>query len=521
MKKLKLTAVFVLLTFAGSLTSPSCSNKKVVKLDTTPEQVLEKMLNKPEIQGTYTGEGFCWQARVGMDQYVNNYELTEDTEWLDAGIKYYDYLISRMITDPDGYKCWMGPYGYDENYWQDALVGDAILYAGMLDFSVLVLENEKLKSKYSGKANLYVEMAKKDFVEKWDKRGCWIQDGPYGSYIGFNKYLKADNLDKWILAPEVSRSGVSHPFNKQEDAAEVCLLLNRITGEQFYWDRAESIFFTAKSHFQYFDDHYCWNYYDPLYPGDIDMERKETRHGVWVHPWRSGYQAGEVGKIVMAYHYGMVFDSTDIQRIINTNLNVMWNKDMENPKFISSNGLGADGDTSGLAAFQRTYGHSNATKNAGQLWTSLMDFNQTIRDINAAQLKKSDNPVRYERFMERMKENPPSFKRKYAKVVKVKDVNFTECKDLYLAVVLPHIIPKNGESIIVCKSWNPGELQIDLYSSANEKLGNLYTGNIEKDRTFLITWDGKDPKKKAKYVGEYKIRWTINNGYREFPVVIN
>ena len=101
---------------------------------------------------------------------------------------------------------------------------------------------------------------------------------------------------------------MSHPFNKQMDAAQVCLRIYRVTGEKFYWDRAEKIFFTAKSRFQYFDDHYTWNYWEPLVPKDIDLERKNTRHGVWVHPWRSGYQAGEVQKIVEAYHYGMVFD---------------------------------------------------------------------------------------------------------------------------------------------------------------------------------------------------------------------
>ena len=74
---------------------------------------------------------------------------------------------------------------------------------------------------------------------------------------------------------------------------------------------------------------------------------------------------------------------------------------------------------------------------------------------------------------------------------------------------------------IICKSWNPGELQIDLFSKSDEKLANLYTGNIQKEKTFLITWDGKDPENKETYFGEYKIRWSINGGYREFPVVIN
>jgi hypothetical protein len=193
--------------------------------------------------------------------------------------------------------------------------------------------------------------------------------------------MKPGNTREWVEAPEVSRAGVSHPFNKQMDVAEVCLRINLVTGEKNYWDIAEKIYFTAKNRFQYFDDHYCWNYWDPLYPGDVDFEKNNTRHWVGVHQWRSGYQASEVGKIVEAYHYGIVFDETDIQRIINTNLNVMWNKDKLNPVFINSNGLGADHDTTGLASFKAAYGHSNDFKDQGQLWTGLLDFDQTIRDL--------------------------------------------------------------------------------------------------------------------------------------------
>jgi len=521
MKNLKQATISIIIVTIYCLLLYSCSNKGIT-LDTTPDAVLEKMLNNPKIQGTFTGETFCWQARVGMGQYVNNYELTEDPQWLDAGIKYYDYLIGRMMIDPDGYRSWMGPYGYDKNYWQDALVGDAILFTRIMDFSVLVLEDSDLKGRYGEKANSYVDIARKDFIEKWDKRGCWIEDGLYGTYIGFNKYLKEDNLTEWVIAPEVSRSGVSHPFNKQMDVAEVCLRIHRVTGEQFYWDRAERIYFTGKSHFQYFDNHYCWNYYEPLYPGDVDLENMETRHGVWVHPWRSGYQAGEVRKIVEAYHYGIVFDKQDMQRIINTNLKVMWNQDMENPKYFGSNGLGTDEDTTGLASFRRTYGHSNATKNAGQLWIGLLDFDQTIRDLYELQFKGKKDSPEYIRYQKTILKNPPSFKRKHAKDdVGVPVINFTECKDLYLATVLPHVVPKYGESIIICESWNSGELKIDLYSKANEKLVNLYTGDIVEKKPFLITWDGTHPENNETYFGEHKIRWSINGGYREFPVMID
>jgi len=504
-------------TLLFSLTS--CVRQEI-KLDITPEELSENMIRNPAFVENPNGENFCWHARVGLDEFVENYELTQDKKWLDAGIRYYDFLIGKMAVDPDGYMGWIGVYGYDDRYWQDALVGDAILLEGILNFSVLVLEDQNLKKKYGGKANSYVEVAKKDFVEKWDHRGCWIEDGPYGGYVEFSKFLDKENLKEWISAPEASRVGISHPFNKQFDAARVCLRIYRITGEKFYRDRAEKIYFTAKSHFQYFDDHYCWNYYEPLYPGDVDLEKRDTRHGVWVHPWRSGYTAREVEDIAEAYHYVIVFYEQDIRRIINTNLEVMWNKDSVNPKFISSNGLGAENDTSGLAAFQKAYGHSNVTKNAGELWTGLLDFDQRIRDLYGLRFKNDTTSAAYLRYKKSVLANPPGFKRKYAQgEVTVPEVRFTESRELSMSTVLPHTVPRQGESIIICKTWVPGELRIDMYTPEDNKMCNLYRGKIGEG-TFLITWDGKDPAGKEVFRGDYKIRWTFGTGYREFPIVI-
>jgi hypothetical protein len=489
--------------------------------NTTPDEAYNRAINNPAFVESAKGEGFCLQARGAMDQFARNYESTKDTKWLDAGFKYCDFLVNRMDVAPDGYKGWIGPYLSDKRYWQDVLVGDALLFEGILDLCIVVKEDPKLMKTYGEKIKPYIASAKRDFVEKYDKRGTWKQDGPYGGYVNDGNFLKEGNLKEWIYAPNTAEVGVSHPFNKQMDAGLVCAEIHRLTGEKFYWDRAESVFFTAKSHFQFFNNHYCWNYYEPLYAGDVDLQKMDTRHGIWVHMWRSGYQASEVGKIVQAYHYGLVFDETDIKRIINTNLDVMWNKDKVNPKYINSNGLGADGDTSGIAGFQRAYGHSNVVKNGGELWTSLSGFSQTIRDLSAARMGRDTLSPRYIAYKNAMLANPVSFKRKYAKDdVKVPVVNFTECKDLYCAVVLPHAVPKDGKSLIVCKSWKGGDLQIDLYTMKGKKVTNLYTGKIGEN-TFIHQWDGKDPAGKATLNGDYKVRWTINGGYREFPVVIN
>lgn len=499
----------------------SASFSQSSAIDTTPEELYQKSINNPGFEKSPDGEGFCWQARGAMNQFISYYKLSKNTEWLDAGIKYYDFLVDKMKTSPDGYKGWVGAYLSDKKYWQDVLVGDALITEGLLNFSILVLEDKDLKSQYKAKADEYVQLAEKHFAEKYDARGTWVDDGPYGAYIGSNQFLKPGDLSKWVTRPGVSEAGMSPPFNKQMDAGLVFLLLHRATGKKQYHTRAEKIYLTTKMHFKFYDDHYSWNYWEPLIPTDVDLERKETRHGVWVHPWRSGYTAREVGQIVEAYHYGVVFDKTDIQRLINTNLKVMWNQDRQNPKFISSSGQGAEMDTTGRAGFRKRYGHSSEFKNSGELWTSLLDFDQTIRDLYEVRFKDKNSPG-YIRYQNTTLKNPPSFERHHAKGnIKVPDVKFTESKDLYMASVLPHNVKKDQQAIIICKSWNPGELKIDLYSAKGKKLANLHTENIKGEKTIVHTWDGKDPVSGKAYKGEYKVRWSINDGYREFPVVLN
>lgn len=512
---------FLLAMLLVATAAASSSAQDAPRLDTTPEELYQTAINNPGFQKSPDGEGFCWQARGAMGRFLSYYNLTKDTEWLDAGIKYYDFLVGKMATAPDGYKGWIGSYLSDRNYWQDVLVGDALVTEGLLNFSILVLEDNELKKKYKAKAEEYIALAEKHFAEKYDARGTWVDDGPYGAYIGSNKFLLPGDLSKWVTRPGVSEAGMSPPFNKQMDAGLVFLLLHRATGKKAYHTRAEKIYLTAKRRFQYYDDHYSWNYWEPLIPTDVDMKRKDGRHGVWVHPWRSGYTAREVGQIVEAYHYGVVFDETDIQRLINTNLKLMWNGDRKNPKFISSNGQGAEMDTTGRAAFRRRYGHSNEFKNSGELWTALLDFDQTIRDLYELRFNDKTSPA-YLTYKNTVLKNPPSFKRHHAAGrVKVPEMKFTESRDLYMAAVLPHDVKRDQEAIIMCKTWNAGDLKIDLYDQKGKKVTNLFTGRIQDGGTHVQTWNGKDPQTGKAYKGKYTVRWSINDGYREFPVVLN
>jgi hypothetical protein len=89
-----------------------------------------------------------------------------------------------------------------------------------------------------------------------------------------------------------------------------------------------------------------------------------------------------------------------------------------------------------------------------------------------------------------------------------------------MATVLPSRPEKGGEANLVCKSNKPGELKDDVYSKQGKKLETLYTEQIQKNRTVVHTWNGKGVQTGKQYRGEYTIRWTIGDGYREFPVIL-
>ena len=80
-----------------------CIAQDTPKLDITPEELYQTAINNPGFQKSPNGEGFCWQAKGAMGRFLSYYRLTQNTEWLDAGVRYYDFLVDKMATAPDGY----------------------------------------------------------------------------------------------------------------------------------------------------------------------------------------------------------------------------------------------------------------------------------------------------------------------------------------------------------------------------------------------------------------------------------
>ena len=477
----------------------------------TAQQHFERVMKNPHIQveGQVTGEGFCWHAASAANNFVTGYLAYEDTAWLDYGVQYFDWLVGLMAEAPDGYKGWIGPFIYDKSVWCDVHVGDAILVNPMLRFAEVVLSDELLTEKYGVAANGYVALAQKHLIEKWATRGTWHEDGPYGVYASWDRYFKPGDLSEWRDI-EIAKSNLSLPFNKQFDMAIAALRLWRITGDEQYRDKAERTFRLMKSRIRLVDDHYVWNYWEPL--GSWDAGQEDLRHWVNVHPYRN-YQSGEVSDIVEAYHSGIVFDKQDIERIIRTNLGVMWNGDKDNPKWRNSNDTGP---------WEPPPPPPKGWKGrAGTLWSALKDFDETVRMLYERSLEPGT--LSHAHYHNVTAAEPVGFERKYAGEGLVDDVAFTDCDNLIMVGVLPSTFMQSKTTLLVNKADEGGTLVIAVYRENGERIAVLYDNTMMggSDRVkgiFMMPWDGTNALGKPVGKGRYLIRWTLNDVYRELPV---
>ena len=459
-----------------------------------PEALYRSAMSDPALRDLGAGEEFCWHARYHMGGFAKAYQAWKDTAWLDQGVRYYEFCLDKMQTGPDGYKGWIGPFIYDKSVWCDVHVGDAILLDGMLEFAEIVRNEPNLQKKYGEAARRYIALARRDLIEKWDARGTWQQDGPFGGYRSWNQYGEPGQLKDWKVRQEIQNSSLSLPFNKQNHMGTVALKLYRLTGDEQYLRKATAIFTFMKSRFQLFDNHYLWNYCEPFGPGDVDLAAHKTRHWIGVHPYRA-YQEGEIHQIVEAYHTGVVFDRTDIERIINTNLKVMWNGNREKPEFRNSN-----------ATLPGKPGVDPAKQTAGALWTALDEFDPTVRELHEARLARGkgiEAAIQRAYFQNAVKKSPP-------KLLTKTPFLLHECAEINFAAALPSTVAKG--TLLLANAVVPGDVEIALYAGV-EKVKTLDAR--KRSGLIIFPWDGSgmDGRK------DCRIRWSFGGGgHREFPV---
>ncbi|MEX0886010.1 MAG: hypothetical protein WD009_06180 [Phycisphaeraceae bacterium] len=507
------------------------------ELDVNPQDYYRSAIaGNPRWGDEHTGEQFCWHARVPAGTFVQGYLATGDRAWLDEAVHYFDTLVDRMDEGADGYKGWIGPYIYDNSVWGDVHVGDAILFDPMLRFSELVLvEEPELAADYGQAAQRYVELAKVHLFEKWDARGTYHQDGPFGAYMSWDHYAQPEDLSAWIHMPERRNTSLSLPFNKNADMASVALRIHRVTGETWYRERAEQIFGYFKSRMQRHGEQYVWNYWEPVGPWDLDpAEPGGLRHWVQVHPHRN-YQSGEVSKIVMAYHHGVVFTEADIRAIIHTNLEVMWDGDTSRPRFANANLVVDPG--------QSREREDTGSGLAGTLWTSLADFSDTVREIEDARRGNGGGGgggggnarTRVSRAHEAQvsRVRPAGFERRYAEddiEVPAAYARFPlgDVAAVRMAVALPMQFDGADGTVLLAKLNQDSELEVAIYDEAGErKMATLFAGEVEggtdgRTGVHRLDFDAINPDTQEQLApGAYRIRWTVvGDGYREYPIIV-
>ena len=315
------------------------------------------------------GEECGWLISPFLNGFYYGYLATHDTQWIDRLIDWADSWIARGIKEPDGFVGWPKPDGASTQVVPglvtDNMLGDAMTLRPIVLMSRVILLDPNLKTKYGHKARGYLDLAEKTF-QKWDSRGCWreVKDG--GLWV-----VPLFGLDptktKWTDGyAKRATEGFSDPANKENLIAEWLMAMYDVIGKPVYKERAEKWWRQMKSRLRLSADgkYYVWNYWDPAGPWDYKADGS-TKHWVGVHP-NGGYYAVDVAGMVNAFEHGLVFNKEEIDRLIATNRDSMWNQQVKG------------------ARFQRIDGGQPAEHwkdSPGVLWTALVPYDEKLRQV--------------------------------------------------------------------------------------------------------------------------------------------
>jgi len=145
--------------------------------------------------------------------------------------------------------------------------------------------------------------------------------------------------------------------------------MHDVTNKPIYKERAEKWWRLMKSRMRTREEgkYFVWNYWDPAGPWDYKSDGS-TRHWVGIHP-NGGYYLIDVESIVTAFEHGLVFTKEDIDRLIATNRDFMWNQQVTGARFQRIDGGRPD---------------PRWENSPGVLWTALVPYDETLRKIFVA-----------------------------------------------------------------------------------------------------------------------------------------
>lgn len=270
-------------------------------------------------------EGYCWLICPQWSMLLTAYEMTGDAAYLDHFVAVWKNMQSALSKGPDGYLGWYGKAlgifrdPKDPGRKVDVVITSFRVVRTLCRFLELIAAEEPLAAKYAAARASVVPLMTDHLVKKWFARTCFVDLGATGMIVRSRAGLRD------------TKARLTHPHNKHSKVAQAMLALYRVTGRDEYMAAAVKLGTRFKRCLTLRDGHYEWNYWDPAGAWDVHPGKA----GQWKH-WigrehRGGYYSLSLSQAVALYHHGVVFDRTDIDRFLKTQLAMCWNGDVAQP----------------------------------------------------------------------------------------------------------------------------------------------------------------------------------------------
>lgn len=314
------------------------------------------------------GEEIGWLVSPFLNGFYYGYLATKDVKWVEMLIDWADSWIRRRVKEPDGYIGWPKANGASTHavpsLFTDNLLGEAMGLRPLVLMAETILKTPVLKEKHGRKAEEYLKLSEQIF-EKWNARGCWREVKVGGVWV-VPPFGIDPNTGRWTEGyNRRNTDGFSKPANKQNFIAEWLIAMFDATQKPVYKECAEKWWQQMKSRLKLRENrYYVWNYWDPAGAWDYKADGS-PKHWVGVHP-NGGYYAIDVDGIATAYEHELVFTKEEIDRLVATNRDFMWDKQIVGAKFQR-----IDGGQPDLRWKERP----------GVLWGALIPYDETLRKI--------------------------------------------------------------------------------------------------------------------------------------------
>ncbi|MDF3129553.1 hypothetical protein P0Y35_10145 [Kiritimatiellaeota bacterium B1221] len=276
-------------------------------------------------------EGFCWVEFRYLNGLLTSYALTGETEYLEMFRESFAVFAGLMEEGEDGYLGWFGPTLPDRKPKDnpelevDEIQTNFRAMGILARWVELARREEAYASEHAETITHYLTLMEKQLFPKWDARDHFVEiPGKGGVY-------------RWMDYP--IQEGVSLSFEKLSIMVNGLLALYRVTENPIYMKRALEVGAWYKSNLILKDGHYEWMSWVPAGEWDIHPEKEDAWRVGWMAPDpNAAWYVASVSIALNLYQHGLLFDDEDLARFIQTQKEMCWNGNMENPEYRSVSG---------------------------------------------------------------------------------------------------------------------------------------------------------------------------------------